>query len=438
MLTVSAVLEWSPAILEEVADRLVEQRRILADQLAELDDGAPPASWQATAAAKARPAHDRLRSVLEELTADVEQVAKAAASGAVAVRRARRPAQEAMSAAATHGFVVDPVTGLVTDPLTIGDPAEAADRAVVRDRIVDLLQQATHRAELADRELAGVLTAAVRFGYPWERARSIAWERGLRVHNGIDGLGAIARLVGTGLNRRDLKRSQRWLAHMLELQRRQWERQQRLRKWHLGQVTRWAGVAERRFNRWGTRWLKRFPRGMSQSFAERAEAMLVKPYTKEVAAARQRVATALHAYRTSAPRPLTGRLMSRLGSAGSALRLGGKALGVAGALYEGVQAGNAVQDRRWGDAAASAAAVAGGALLLATAPAAVVVGGVLVVGSLAYQYREEIGQVAQWVGDRASQARDAVADHVREAAEDPVGTAVSAGRTLLSAALPIG
>ncbi len=111
------------------------------------------------------------------------------------------------------------------------------------------------------------------------------------------------------------------------------------------------------------------------------------------------------AIRTKRPIFGLGERFSRLGKVlnSKAVKGGGKALGAAGVVLGGVDTGRHIRDRSWGDAAFSGMNAAGGGLLLAgsiVGPVGVVVGGTLVVGSLIWDHRQEIGKAARWVGDR--------------------------------------
>lgn len=108
---------------------------------------------------------------------------------------------------------------------------------------------------------------------------------------------------------------------------------------------------------------------------------------------------------------------------GSAIRVGGRVLGGAGVVLSGV---DAVQAFREGDVergVTSTVSAVGGAMMLAGGPAGVVVGGALVIGALAYQHREAIGEALDDVGEGISNVASGAVDAGR-------GLVEGAGRVL--------
>lgn len=108
---------------------------------------------------------------------------------------------------------------------------------------------------------------------------------------------------------------------------------------------------------------------------------------------------------------------------GSAIRVGGRVLGGAGVVLSGI---DAVQGFREGDVergVTSTVSAVGGAMMLAGGPAGVVVGGALVIGALAYQHREAIGEALEDVGE-------GVADVAEGAVDAGRGLVEGAGRVL--------
>jgi hypothetical protein len=102
-------------------------------------------------------------------------------------------------------------------------------------------------------------------------------------------------------------------------------------------------------------------------------------------------------------------------------RVAGRGLGVAGVGLQAADAYNDIQDGEYVDAG-FAIAGGGGALVLmaATGPVGIGVGSALVVGSLAWEYRDEIGDLAtgaaDWVSDTAGSIGSGIADGIGSAA----------------------
>jgi len=97
---------------------------------------------------------------------------------------------------------------------------------------------------------------------------------------------------------------------------------------------------------------------------------------------------------------------------GRAIRVGGKALGGAGVVIGGYDAFVAAREGDREKAIVTSVSALGGGLMLATVPGLQLAGGAIVLGALAYENRE-------WIGDRLDDAGNAVA----EAAGDVLGGA---------------
>ncbi len=103
--------------------------------------------------------------------------------------------------------------------------------------------------------------------------------------------------------------------------------------------------------------------------------------------------------------PSLGRILHSKAARGA-----GKALAAAGIVVSGF---DFVQDVTRGDvggAVSNAFNIAGGVLLLTAGPVGLTIGAVFVAGSLIYEFRDEIKQAGEWVGDRVSDAAGWVGD----------------------------
>lgn len=105
---------------------------------------------------------------------------------------------------------------------------------------------------------------------------------------------------------------------------------------------------------------------------------------------------------------LASRVPPRVASTAGALA---RPLGFAGVGIGAWETYGHIDDGQWVDAGFSGAGMVGGGLLLvAGGPVTLTVGGVLVLGSLGYEYREEIADGARWVWDKGGDAIGAVGD----------------------------
>lgn len=105
------------------------------------------------------------------------------------------------------------------------------------------------------------------------------------------------------------------------------------------------------------------------------------------------------------------------------IRVGGRVLGAAGVVVSGIDAYTAFRDGDVERGVTSSVNALGGAIMLAGGPAGVVIGGALVIGALAYQHREAIGEALEDVGE-------GVADVAEGAVDAGRGLVEGAGRVL--------
>lgn len=162
MVSINELLDWDPAGLGEAADSLTITRRALVDLQDEIDGGRPPSSWIAGSASAAHREHERLRTRLLDLTAEVADVAVNLDDAQARILTAKNALQDALSDASIEGFVVNRASGSVSDPGTYEDVVER-DLAARRLRsIVADIDAALMRAQEADADLAAAMTSAAR------------------------------------------------------------------------------------------------------------------------------------------------------------------------------------------------------------------------------------------------------------------------------------
>lgn len=124
MVSIAELLDWKPEALGTVADALVSRRKKLVDLQDEIYAAEPPTTWMSGSASKARRAHEKLRLRLNDLAAEVSDVAVNLDDAQTRIEVAKRALEDALSQAQTNGFTVNHATGRVTDPRTYQAPGQ--------------------------------------------------------------------------------------------------------------------------------------------------------------------------------------------------------------------------------------------------------------------------------------------------------------------------
>lgn len=126
MVTIAELLDWKPEALGTVADALVSRRKKLVDLQDEIYAAEPPTTWLSGSASEARQAHEMLRLRLNDLAAEVSDVAVNLDDAQTRIAVAKRALEDALSLARSSGFTVNHATGRVTDPRTYQAPGQIA------------------------------------------------------------------------------------------------------------------------------------------------------------------------------------------------------------------------------------------------------------------------------------------------------------------------
>jgi hypothetical protein len=177
MVTVAELLDWQPKVIDSLAEYLMDKRTILLRLQDEIHDSRPPESWKAPAAASAWKYYDQKRIRLNDLAAQVADLAVTAKETGTEVKGAQDDLHGALNLAAGEGYTVNHHTGEVIPPTVklppdprILDPvsrkADLEDRvaevereqAVRAEDLAQLIDQALKRAEWADVGLADSMT----------------------------------------------------------------------------------------------------------------------------------------------------------------------------------------------------------------------------------------------------------------------------------------
>ncbi|GAB3988276.1 hypothetical protein [Nocardioides marmoraquaticus] len=162
MVSIAELLQWKPETLGEVADTLVRKRLKLMQLQDEIDGGEPPSTWVAGSAGGAHTTHGRLRDRLNDLVAEVSDVAVNLDDAQVRITTAKQSLEEAMLVAQTKGFTVNRTTGRVEDPREDLDPTEAYTSRMDVSAVAADIDAALQAAGEADLDLAAALNSAVK------------------------------------------------------------------------------------------------------------------------------------------------------------------------------------------------------------------------------------------------------------------------------------
>lgn len=179
MPTVAELLDWRPDQLAALADDLFASRRTLKGLQEEINTGKPPESWDAPAAPSARIDYEDLDQRLNDIAAQVSDLAVTLDETVAEIRAARSTLQDALTEASAEGFSVNRQIGEVTAPEIPaasfpGDPraqnaenlrvqreADAQDKKV--ETIAHKIERALERAEFADVGLAVAMESTISY-----------------------------------------------------------------------------------------------------------------------------------------------------------------------------------------------------------------------------------------------------------------------------------
>lgn len=178
MVTIAELLEWRPDMIDGLAEYIYDKRRILLRLQDEIHDARPPETWEGLGVASAWKAYDAKRIRLNDLAAQVSDLAVTLKETGKEIKGSQNDLQAVLHRASGEDFTVSHQTGEITPPTVmlppdprIKDPrlqAEDMNRrvaAVEREQEArmgefgDLIDQALDRADFADAGLAMAMAA---------------------------------------------------------------------------------------------------------------------------------------------------------------------------------------------------------------------------------------------------------------------------------------
>lgn len=179
MPTIAELLDWQPDSLANLADRLFASRRMLKGLQDEINTGKPPVSWDAPATPSAVSDYNDLHQRLNDIAAQVSDLALTVEETSAEVRAARSALEDALAEAGGEGFAVNRQTGDITAPplpvtdFPTGDPRQVTENARVqretreRDKRIDQIaadiDRALKRADAADVALAKAMISSIEY-----------------------------------------------------------------------------------------------------------------------------------------------------------------------------------------------------------------------------------------------------------------------------------
>lgn len=178
MVTIAELLAWQPKVIDGLAEHLLDKRKILLRLQDEIEDARPPESWRSLAAASAWKYYDQRRIQLNDLAAQVSDLAVTAKETGTEVKGAQEDLHGALNLAAGEGYSVDRHTGEITPPRVMLPPdpnitepsvqqadmkrrkaAVEREQAAREEELDELIDQALKRAEWADVGLAEAMAS---------------------------------------------------------------------------------------------------------------------------------------------------------------------------------------------------------------------------------------------------------------------------------------
>lgn len=160
MVTIADLLDWKVAEVRGAAEYLANRRSRIADLEGDLNAAKPPASWNTPNVETVTSAHQRLRSRLLDMAAEVSDVQVTLLECAGLFDEAVKELNRALDHASREGFTVSLASGVIMDGNTYPDEAAANAAEKVRHQIRDAINAALQKADQADTDLAAALKAA--------------------------------------------------------------------------------------------------------------------------------------------------------------------------------------------------------------------------------------------------------------------------------------
>lgn len=161
MVGLGDVRRWKPGTLDHVFQQVRQRQAVLTSSGDDFFRTMPVAGWQGAAADSAAAGHGSLISQLDHLAAGTSIVNKTIAQAADAIPAVQRAITEADELARRYGYQVSDA-GQIIDVLHNPGPADPnpADRARVKQQLVDDIEQVLRTADDIDNDLAAVLKQA--------------------------------------------------------------------------------------------------------------------------------------------------------------------------------------------------------------------------------------------------------------------------------------
>ncbi len=175
MVSIADIRTWRPGELDGAFDALTIRRDTLIGLDDELAAARTPQGWTGEAASAAAAAHDALSERARRIVAGISAVRRATGEISDAVLSIQRALGEATDSAGAYGFAVSD-DGTVADahPPESASEDVARERRIVRDEVVDRLEQILRRAQDVDTDFAAVLGKAARGEIDDDAGQSLA------------------------------------------------------------------------------------------------------------------------------------------------------------------------------------------------------------------------------------------------------------------------
>ncbi|MGH4016346.1 MAG: alpha/beta hydrolase, partial [Pseudonocardiaceae bacterium] len=163
MVGIGDIRTWRSDELDSAVDALGRRRDALIGLDDELAAASAPHGWTGEAASAAAAAHAALSERARRIVAGISAVRRATGEISDTVLAIQRALGEAVDLARAYGFAVaDEGTVADVHPPEAAEPDALRERAMVRDEVVDRLEQILRRAADVDADFVAVLQRAAR------------------------------------------------------------------------------------------------------------------------------------------------------------------------------------------------------------------------------------------------------------------------------------
>jgi hypothetical protein len=178
MVTIAELLDWRPGAIDSLAEHFYDKRKILLRLEDEIHDARPPESWVGLGTVSAWKTHDAKRIRLNDLAAQISDLAVTLKETGTEVKGAQDELRAALDRAGGEGYSVNHRTGEITPPKIvlppdprITDPSVQAmdmkrrvaaverEQAARMEEFAERIEKALDRADWADAGLAKAMAA---------------------------------------------------------------------------------------------------------------------------------------------------------------------------------------------------------------------------------------------------------------------------------------